>query len=132
MTMYPTEALQRAIVARYQSDAWLTANTRGIHFCEAPKGTAAPFCAYFLDAQIDPTAQGASRLYRLQVNAYSDSQSPKECGDVIAALARIYGGAQMALTDNVLAVAPQLESEQLFRDEADRWQGTAIFTLRVQ
>lgn len=131
MTINSFESLQTAIETAYSANEWLANNTNGLFYNMARKSTDLPYAVYFLSAKADHFAVGYTQTFELQFNVFSNV-SKKEVSDILLNIKGVFNGVLLTLTGYTNCSAPQIEIEELFKNDTEDWQGTITFTLRIQ
>ena len=122
------EELQKAIVAKAALNATLAAAP--FHFSMAPEGTALPFVAFELSAQIDRNASTVQHYFSVEFNVISGADSSEQANDLMAALIAAFEGATLTVTGFTALPMGQLSS-RLFRNPDRLWQAAMTFGVRV-
>ena len=106
----------------------------GVYFAHAPKSAAKPYTVFHLTCDPERAFSGVTgEGMRLQVSCFSDAATATEANDRLAAVKTALEGQALTITGHVNTVKPkQMAGETIVFNEADTWQATAFFYLKIK
>lgn len=129
--MYWMQALKKALATAWAANEALSA-AAPLMFERMSKGMKFPKVTFQLSALPEQVAQGAIREVTLKIHVISDKATSEEADMLMAGIVELLEGAALELEGGYrVSNGPQLEAEGQAVNEAERWQGTLEFSLRI-
>jgi len=128
--------LRDGIYAMYDGNATLkTALAGGMHFEEAPQGTAFPYGTFHLIHGVPVyTFTEESEVWMIQFSLFSESSSATEVETAYTALTALYDHAESSLSvTGYSSTILERDFQDLYHNDTDDfWQYSVGYTVRIQ
>ena len=128
--MNACEDLQRAIVTLWNAEPAVGIS---LYFNVADKGATIPYAVFFIDSDFERLFGGRVQPVIVQFNIYTDTPSSESVNDYVEAAKTLFDTVTLTLAGgNTMIEQMEIQSENIFQDEENRWQATLLFTTKLR